>query len=555
MIKTAFILVGGKETSLSPPLAKILKFIAPIAGAPFLDHVLFGLKRQGIESVVLLASHMADELKAFENRQAEFGLRIRLDSEVSALGSAGALKNAESALAENEDHFLVLTGDTFFEGDLKLLLESRPTETELVAMGLVWLEEASQFNTVELDLAQRVTKSFIERGLASEGYVYIGSAVFHRQIFTLINSRHYSSIEQNLFPSLPAIKAVLLKGKLFDIGIATSYAALNADIVLRRTLAENPGIATILSVMLDGGSIISLGDRSANLLGLVPDVVSYQRLAENEEYILSRLTPKDMVIVENDSVDFLWALGGITSATVVLLSDKNIDQGLYDCLLSERELRSGLLEIRKLWQQLKVSHGLVRASGEARRPALFLDRDGVVIDFVDYIQSPDQVKLVPGISVLLRQAREKGFAVVVVTNQAGIGREYYSWSSYDAVTARMQELLAAEGVWIDRIVCSAYIPVSLRHYGLMRRSLRKPRAGMILSIAEDLGIDVRKSVMVGDFATDLMAAAIAGMGKVFLLRTENYQREITKWKSWSLLSRTKFEKDLHILEKLSDVNL
>ncbi len=555
MIKTAFILVGGKETSLSPPLAKILKFIAPIAGAPFLDHVLFALKRQGIESVVLLASHMADELKAFENRQAEFGLKIRLDSEVSALGSAGALKNAESALAEDEDHFLVLTGDTFFEGDLKLLLESRPTETELVAMGLVWLEEASRFNTVELDLAQRVTKCFIERGLASEGYVYIGSAVFHRQIFTLINSRHYSSIEQNLFPSLPEIKAVLLKGKLFDIGIATSYAALNADLVLRRTLAENPGIATILSVMLDGGRIVSLGDRSANLLGLVPDVISYQQLAENEEHILSRLTPKDMVIVENDSVDFLWALGGITSATVVLLSDKNIDQGLYDCLLSERELRSGLLEIRKLWQQLKVSQGLVRASGEARRPALFLDRDGVVIDFVDYIRSPDQVKLVPGISVLLRQAREKGFAVVVVTNQAGIGREYYSWSSYDAVTARMQELLAAQGVWIDRIVCSAYIPVSQRHYGLMRRSLRKPRAGMILSVAEDLGIDVRKSVMVGDFATDLMAAAIAGMGKVFLLRTENYQREITKWKSWSLLSRTKFEKDLNILEKLSDVTL
>ena len=179
----------------------------------------------------------------------------------------------------------------------------------------------------------------------------------------------------------------------------------------------------------------------------------------------------------------------------------------------------------------------------------------MVIDFVDYIRSPDQVKLVPGISVLLRQAREKGFAVVVVTNQAGIGREYYSWSSYDAVTARMQELLAAQGVWIDRIVCSAYIPVSQRHYGLMRRSLRKPRAGMILSVAEDLGIDVRKSVMVGDFATDLMAAAIAGMGKVFLLRTENYQREITKWKSWSLLSRTKFEKDLNILEKLSDVTL
>ena len=77
------------------------------------------------------------------------------------------------------------------------------------------------------------------------------------------------------------------------------------------------------------------------------------------------------------------------------------------------------------------------------RPALFLDRDGTLIDLVDYISSPEDVRLIDDAVAAVRSANAAGIAVVIVTNQSGIGRGYYDWNAFEAVQTRLYELLSA----------------------------------------------------------------------------------------------------------------
>src|SRR5260221_11782598 len=90
----------------------------------------------------------------------------------------------------------------------------------------------------------------------------------------------------------------------------------------------------------------------------------------------------------------------------------------------------------------------VRLAPSPRRspPALVLDRDGTLIEDPGYIADPAKVRLLPGVTVVLTKFREAGYALIVVTNQSGIGRGLYTWANYDAVSARLRELLAGGGI-------------------------------------------------------------------------------------------------------------
>jgi len=184
---------------------------------------------------------------------------------------------------------------------------------------------------------------------------------------------------------------------------------------------------------------------------------------------------------------------------------------------------------------------------------VFLDRDGVVIEYVEYPKEADQVKLMPHISAFLKRAREKGYAVVIVTNQSGLGRGFYDWNSYDQVTARMQSLLAQEGVFVDLIQKAPYFAQSESASCHGRRGLRKPRPGMFHGAVEVLGIDLSKSLMIGDFATDMMAADLAGVGKGYLLTSNHLERELKKWREWPLLSRSRYGLNLPVIKSFAEV--
>ncbi|MFZ5657631.1 MAG: D-glycero-alpha-D-manno-heptose-1,7-bisphosphate 7-phosphatase [Pseudomonadota bacterium] len=155
-------------------------------------------------------------------------------------------------------------------------------------------------------------------------------------------------------------------------------------------------------------------------------------------------------------------------------------------------------------------------SGVSRR-ALFLDRDGVVNVDHGYVHSTDQTEWVPGIFDLARAAHDAGWAVIVVTNQAGIGRGYYSLDQFVTYTEWVHDVFRQRGA---RVLATYYCP----HHpseglDVYRKACgaRKPGAGMIRRAIADWNIDARRSILIGDKPTDVEAASVGGIGTALLI--------------------------------------
>jgi D-glycero-D-manno-heptose 1,7-bisphosphate phosphatase len=142
-------------------------------------------------------------------------------------------------------------------------------------------------------------------------------------------------------------------------------------------------------------------------------------------------------------------------------------------------------------------------------PALFLDRDGVIIEEKGYLCKPEDVELLPGIPELICAAKKLGMAVVEVTNQAGIGRGYFDWQDFARVEARVTEELAQRGAAIDAVFACPYHPEGRPLYRDPNHAWRKPNAGMLFEAAEKLNLALNQSVMVGDKDLDQLTAKAA----------------------------------------------
>lgn len=147
------------------------------------------------------------------------------------------------------------------------------------------------------------------------------------------------------------------------------------------------------------------------------------------------------------------------------------------------------------------------------RPALFLDRDGVINVDRGYVHRPEQFEFIPGIFDVVRFATQQlGWPVVVVTNQAGIGRGYYDEAAYAAVTQWMCGRFAREDAPIARVYHCPYHPEHGVGPYRLDHPWRKPRPGMILQAASDLDLDLPASAIIGDTLSDMQAGASAGVG-------------------------------------------
>lgn len=185
---------------------------------------------------------------------------------------------------------------------------------------------------------------------------------------------------------------------------------------------------------------------------------------------------------------------------------------------------------------------------KTQRPALFLDRDGVIIHDAGYLKQADQVRLIPTAAELIRRANDAGVAVVVVTNQSGIGRTWITLEDYKAVSARMIELLAQKGAVLDRIYFAPFFktaesspyPVNefefstaeIPQKGAWTDEFRKPNAGMLKAAAHELSLDLSRSIMIGDRVTDLAAAHNAGLPRFYFLKSDVYENETQDLTAW-----------------------
>lgn len=153
----------------------------------------------------------------------------------------------------------------------------------------------------------------------------------------------------------------------------------------------------------------------------------------------------------------------------------------------------------------------------ANAPALFLDRDGTLIDLVNYLADPEQVRLIKGAVDAVRAANASGTAVVIVTNQSGIGRGYYGWEAFEAVQRRLYELLEEAGAVVDAAYACSHPPPEAG--GPSESAYRKPAPGMLLRARDDLLLDLAASRIAGDTVSDLAAGKAAGLKSGILVNT------------------------------------
>ncbi|MBI3820968.1 MAG: HAD family hydrolase [Planctomycetes bacterium] len=149
-------------------------------------------------------------------------------------------------------------------------------------------------------------------------------------------------------------------------------------------------------------------------------------------------------------------------------------------------------------------------SGKTHRPAAFLDRDGTIVRDVGYARSPDDLELLPGAAAGIEQLRERGFLIIVITNQSGIGRGMLTENDYQLQVARLDQLLGSSARPDAHYHCPHHPTEALGVYKISC-SCRKPAPGLFLKAAAEWNIDMNASIAVGDSPRDIEAARAAGI--------------------------------------------
>jgi D-glycero-D-manno-heptose 1,7-bisphosphate phosphatase len=149
--------------------------------------------------------------------------------------------------------------------------------------------------------------------------------------------------------------------------------------------------------------------------------------------------------------------------------------------------------------------------------AVFLDRDGTIIEEVGYLNTPDQVLLLPSAAQAIRRLNERGVPVVVVTNQSGVARGFFTEESVVAVHAAVRALLAEYGARIDAFYFCPHHPDGTIPSYSRPCTCRKPLPGLLESAASDLGLSLASSIVIGDKQLDVETARSAGARGVLVL--------------------------------------
>lgn len=369
------VLAGGKGTRLSSVVPGKPKPMAPIRGEPFLNYQLRYLKKFGFEKVTLLTGHLSNMVEQEIKDGRAFGLDISYSTEITPLGTGGAILNAVCAVSEDE--FLVLNGDTFFDLDLDCFLKK---SSGISSIALKYLKSNTRYGEVVLKRGGYVAGFQEKSGQKHDCYINAGVYFLRRQDLLSCSQEGFYSLETQGFPKMinnSLLRGIPMGARFIDIGIPEDYKRAQA---------------------------------------VLPE----------------------------------WEKG-------------------------------------------------------ASRPALFLDRDGVLVEDPGYLAKPHDVKIKEEIIPLLKKARDKGFYLIVVTNQAGIAKGKFSLKDYFAVESEVQRIFEVKsGIRFDATYFCPYHEDGIIEEYRADSILRKPNPGMLLCAMEDFFISYHQSIMIGDKDSDVI---------------------------------------------------
>jgi histidinol-phosphate phosphatase family protein len=461
----AFVLVGGFGTRLKALFPETPKPLVSLGGVTFLTSLLSALKENGIKKVYLLTGYKGDDFHNYVSKNPVAGISIEISQENEPLGSAGAVGLAYQTILKNSNDLasvLVVNGDTWFEGELKEFINA-PLDSDYRIM-MSYKNPADRYGLVELDGKNQIL-AFKEKILNSSGWVHSGFAILSKALLQKLPQDKFCSLEKDFFPKFKGV-GITGEGQFFDFGVPEDYLELNRDRWVQELTVKESETAKHLVKGLEELAPIEVGDER-----LIYDAKSDSlapAINKSENQVVTSISKKD----------------------VNLLKDLNL-----------KKINPTLL--------------LPKVKGGPKRPALFLDRDGTLIDHIHYLRDPEMVSLIPGAGEVLRAHQKAGWKIIVVTNQSGVGRGLFNWEVYEKVHERMLELLKAQDVEVDWTFAASYFGSSQRWTGRAHKWLRKPFNGIAKLSEKVFNVDLANSVMVGDSHVDAGFAMMSGLKKVY----------------------------------------
>lgn len=224
----AFILAGGFGIRLRKVAGEKQKVMAPVKGRPFLEYMIFFLRKNGVADIIIAAGYSADQIIDHFGSGKNYGVNIDYSIEDSPLGTGGAIKHAESKLKREKD-FLVFNGDTYFELDLGRFCAFHQTHPGCASITLRPLGYG-QTTRVEINSQNGKAESIAENSSKEkEGLINAGVYLFNPEIFSFILPGKKISLEKEIFPML------VQKGELYGWEAGGFYAEIGTPERYKRT--------------------------------------------------------------------------------------------------------------------------------------------------------------------------------------------------------------------------------------------------------------------------------------------------------------------------------
>lgn len=151
------------------------------------------------------------------------------------------------------------------------------------------------------------------------------------------------------------------------------------------------------------------------------------------------------------------------------------------------------------------------------RIAAFLDRDGTLNEEVNFVRTPEQLTMLPGAAASVRALNDRRIVVCVISNQSGVARGLYTEEDLVPIHTKLERELEREGAWIDRIYYCPHHPTEGKPPYNIVCSCRKPETGMLRQAAQEFGLDLRRSFVVGDRIVDIQAGRAAGATTILVM--------------------------------------
>lgn len=272
------------------------------------------------------------------------------------------------------------------------------------------------------------------------------------------------------------------------------------------------------AAVLGGSLFVAINsDRSARMLGKGPD--RPLNTAEDRAYVLAGL----------ESVDLLTFFDTRTPVELikVIRPDIYVKGGDYDMETLEETC------VVRSWGGQSVAIPFVdgfsttelvkriRQPKSTLRKAVFLDRDGVINKEKGYVHRWEDFEFVPGAIEGMQLLKDMGYALVIVTNQSGLARGFYTEAEYSALTEALRQHLERHGVKLDGVYYCPHHPKGTVHALAVDCDCRKPAPGMLVRAARELGLSLPESILIGDKPSDIEAARSAGLRHAYSVDSDN----------------------------------